>query len=76
MSKEIMKYVIKIKADSLEKFIEFYGGSDYIVYGEKYACYSKKNEAKQYKSRKIAEKVANRIAEQCVNVWDTNVEEV
>ncbi len=72
-----MKYIIKIKADNLGNFIEYYGGSDYISYGEKYACYShKKDNAKQYKSRKIAEKVANRIAEQCVNVWSTNVEEL
>lgn len=45
---------------------ETYSGGTYIFQGEKYACFDCKN-PKLYKSAKVAENSARKLAESCVN---------
>ncbi len=72
-----MKYIILIKSDINSSFYDkCYSGKEYVVAHERYVVYSNEDKAKRYSSKKIAEKVANRLFDQCSNVWGVKVKEV
>ncbi len=62
-----MKYILIFIYSSAPR--EYYGGGSYIFRGEKYAVLARsKDEAKRFKSRRIAENAYKKLFESCVNV--------
>lgn len=56
---------------------EYYLGGSYIFQGEKYACIGNREDAKQFKSIKVAENAYKKIYMSCTNVPETfEIEEV
>lgn len=47
---------------------DYYLGGSYIFQGEKYACIGNRENAKQFKSKKVAENVYKKIYATCTNV--------